>query len=376
MKRFHSINLLRGFVIILGFIVFVSLLQPAAAVAAKPFYKGKTVEIIVPMSAGGGTDIGARFLAPWLTKFVPGNPRFVVINKPGAGGSIGTNYAYNVARPDGLTMLSTSGGVNVLSLLQRVGVEFDITKMPMFIASNSSYLHVALTSLYKDFKELFEDPPKAIYGHLPVGGGTTTSFLLGAKMLGFKLNKLVAAYKGSGDARRAFRAHEINCSSETVLGYPGHVAPKEKEGEVQCMWQTGTLDANINVIRYDPPLGHVPTLDDRYREIHGKEPSGIMWEAHKVIIGNVALVDKIWCFPPGTPDRIVKIMSDACEKMVKDPKFIHARKTKAKVDYLAGRQLQKTFKKAVIDANPKAVSWLRNWVKTDYNVQIKPEFLK
>ena len=368
MKRFHSINLLRGFVIILGLICFVSLLQPAAAVAADPFYKGKTIEIIVPYSAGGGCDIGARFLSPWLTKFVPGNPKFVVVNKPGAGGSIGTNYVYNVAKPDGLTMLSTSGGANLLSLLQTKGIEYDIAKMPLVMASNSSFFHLALGDVYQNFKDIFEKE-LLIYGHLPVGGGTTTSFLLGQKILGFKLKKLVAAYKGSGDSRRAFRAGEINATSETVLGYRGHVAPREKTGEVKIMWQTGTLDEDGNVIRYDPPLGHVPTLDERYKEIHGKEPWGIMWEAHKVIMGHIAVIDKCFLFPPGTPAEIVKIISDACERMIADPEFDEQRRTKAKVNYLAGKKLKNTFKKAVLDANPEAANWLRKWLREEYNVK-------
>src|SRR4051812_32007745 len=65
------------------------------------FYKGKTISMIVGYSAGGGYDIYARMIAPYLTKHLPGNPTVVVQNMDGAGSLKATNYLYNVAPKDG-----------------------------------------------------------------------------------------------------------------------------------------------------------------------------------------------------------------------------------------------------------------------------------
>ena len=68
---------------------------------AKEFYEGKTLEVIVNYGAGGNTDISARTLAQFMREHIPGKPRIVVKNKPGAGGIVGTNYFSKAGRKDG-----------------------------------------------------------------------------------------------------------------------------------------------------------------------------------------------------------------------------------------------------------------------------------
>jgi tripartite-type tricarboxylate transporter receptor subunit TctC len=70
--------------------------------AQETFFKGKTVRIIVPFAAGGGYDIYSRIMGRHMGKHVPGNPVFVVDNMTGAGGLIGINHVYKIAKPDGL----------------------------------------------------------------------------------------------------------------------------------------------------------------------------------------------------------------------------------------------------------------------------------
>ena len=80
-----------------------SLLGVATAEAqSKAFYEGKTVRVIVGPS--GGYDYWARLLARYMPKYIAGNPNFVVQAMPGAGSVIATNYVYNIAQPDGLTV--------------------------------------------------------------------------------------------------------------------------------------------------------------------------------------------------------------------------------------------------------------------------------
>ena len=69
--------------------------------AQDTFFKGKTVRIIVPFVAGGGYDIYSHIMGRHMGKYVPGNPVFVVENMTGAGGLIGINHVYKVAKPDG-----------------------------------------------------------------------------------------------------------------------------------------------------------------------------------------------------------------------------------------------------------------------------------
>ena len=58
---------------------------------ATPFYKDKTIRIIVGFTSGGLYDQYARVLARYMGKHIPGNPNIIVQNMPGAGSLSATN---------------------------------------------------------------------------------------------------------------------------------------------------------------------------------------------------------------------------------------------------------------------------------------------
>src|ERR1700752_9561 len=68
----------------------------SAPAQTTPFYKDKTIRIIVGFTSGGLYDQYARLLARYMGKHLPGNPTIIVQNMPGAGSLIATNYVSNV----------------------------------------------------------------------------------------------------------------------------------------------------------------------------------------------------------------------------------------------------------------------------------------
>src|SRR5262249_59369523 len=81
-----------------------SMLSVSSAFAQAPFYQGKTITIIHGRSAGGSGDYRARAVAPFLQKYIPGNPTIVHDHMDGGGGRKAANHIFNTARPDGLTI--------------------------------------------------------------------------------------------------------------------------------------------------------------------------------------------------------------------------------------------------------------------------------
>src|SRR5215213_7665157 len=75
--------------------------EARAAEQARPFFQGKTVQIVVGFDAGGGYDAYARLIGRTLSKYIPGNPTIVVQNKPGAGSRVAANWLFSVAPKDG-----------------------------------------------------------------------------------------------------------------------------------------------------------------------------------------------------------------------------------------------------------------------------------
>ena len=92
-----------------------AVLPSAPAKAAN--FANKDVTMIIPFGVGGGADVWGRFNAMFLQKYLPGNPNVIVKNAPGAGSVSGANLFAATAKPDGLTILVTSGSTQFPYLL-------------------------------------------------------------------------------------------------------------------------------------------------------------------------------------------------------------------------------------------------------------------
>ena len=124
-------------------IIFCSLL-PISSVRAQEeaFYKGKTIKVLVGTTAGSLYDLWARTIAAHIGKHIPGDPETLAQNMPGAGHKIATNYLYNVAKPDGLTIIgSILPGVYIDQLVGRPAWRVDPYSTPldgMYLCSSST----------------------------------------------------------------------------------------------------------------------------------------------------------------------------------------------------------------------------------------------
>ena len=129
---------------------FLKLAAVVAAAAAVPQfasaldYPTRPVRIIAGFAAGGGVDVTARLIGQWLTDRL--GQSFVIENRPGAGGNIGTEVVVNAA-PDGYTLLlaTVPNAVNA-SLYEKLNFNFirdivpvaGIIRVPMVILLNPS----------------------------------------------------------------------------------------------------------------------------------------------------------------------------------------------------------------------------------------------
>src|SRR5688572_5151824 len=111
-----------------------------SAFAQTPFYQGKTVTLVHGRSAGGSGEYRARAVAPFLQKYIPGNPTIVHEYMDGGGGRKAANHIFNTARPDGLTIGSVGSGVVVSAVLGETGVQYDLDKLH-FVGSPYSATH-------------------------------------------------------------------------------------------------------------------------------------------------------------------------------------------------------------------------------------------
>jgi tripartite-type tricarboxylate transporter receptor subunit TctC len=174
------------------------------------FYRGKTVDLYIGYSAGGGYDIYARLLAKHIGKHIPGNPTVVAKNMEGAGSLRLANWLYNIAPKDGTAFGIIGRGTGFDPLLGRTrGAQFDATKFTWMGSANNEVSICAAwhTTGITRFEEL-------LTRELTVGGtgaaADTDQFprIMNA-MLGTKM-KIVTGYPGGNDVGLAMERGEVN----------------------------------------------------------------------------------------------------------------------------------------------------------------------
>src|SRR5215831_7292650 len=153
-------------------VVFALALAVSASFVSAADYPSRAVKVVVPWPPGQATDIAARLLAQKLQEAF-GQP-FVIDNRPGAGGSIGTAFAAK-SPADGYTLLAASSGpVSVMPSLQKLPYD-PLTDLAMIgLISRSPYVLVVAPSFpARDAREFIEllkrDPDKYTFGSSGTG---------------------------------------------------------------------------------------------------------------------------------------------------------------------------------------------------------------
>ena len=292
-------------------------------------FSSKRIRIIVPFSEGGGTDSLTRFLQPYLQKHLPGKPKILVINKPGAGGIVGGNYWHSRAKKDGTWVMALSTSTVMNYVLRDPRVKFDIKDWQPIVLlprGNMIYIRSSLgVHKIKSIKGKVAALRKiAKTGKLVFGGKTPTSSAINKRMglmsLGIKV-KDVWGMKGNGPMALAFERGEFTINFDNSLSYLNNRKQLRKVGLAKELYTHGAPDANGNWVR-DPVWPNVPTIFELYEAIHGKAPSGAAGDALKalVILGTAA--NKSYHLPKGTPKDVVEAWREAVRKVFKDPSFL------------------------------------------------------
>ncbi|TMH42180.1 MAG: tripartite tricarboxylate transporter substrate binding protein [Betaproteobacteria bacterium] len=203
----------------------VSLAVMLAGAAAAQDYPAKPVRIIVPYVAGGNADIWARTLAQKLTEAM--RQSFVVENKPGANGGIGTDYVAKSA-PDGYTLLAVASGPIVVNPVLYSQVPYDPLRDLAPVAQCAVYQYVLVTRAdapYKRIQDLAADarahPGALAYGSTGVGGGNHLAAELFALATGARFNHI--PYKGSAPALADLLGGQLTFMFDTVITSVPHI---------------------------------------------------------------------------------------------------------------------------------------------------------
>lgn len=320
-----------------------------AAPAQAQFYKGKTINLIAPSSAGGGYDTYARLLARHMGRHLPGNPNFVVQNMPGAGGKVATAFIFSKAPKDGTTIGGTFPQALTEALLgKRKRVQYKTDQLTFLGSLNGeSYLCFARTDAkVKNIKDLFTT--ELVVGATGQGSSTTLSPALLRNMLGMKF-KVISGYRGSRGVTLAAIKNEVQgwCG----MGFSSikaTVADEFKKGKMKILFQEGgELDPRAKKLNLPLATSFAKTDEQRqiFELIHAQQQFGRPYIA-----------------PPGLPKVRVKELRTAFNKALKDPKMqADAKKLGVDLASMSGAKLEKVIAKlysappALVDKARKAL---------------------
>ena len=304
------------------------LLALAPARAEEPFYKGKSISLVIASNTSGGYDTYGRLLARHLPRHLDGNPAVVPQNMPGAGGIRAANYLYSVAAKDGTVFGIFDQAMFLDQLLGIPGLRGDVRQFNWIgrLLSNSSVLFAWHTAAVQKIQDAFtHELIVAAPGSNSRLNWTALNALAGTKL------KLLTGYEGPATAKIAMERGEVEALS-LPWGVLREENPEWLSGKkINLLLQTG-FEKNADLPDLPRMIDLAKTDEDR-----------------KVleIFASPSLVGRSFAAPPGLPKARIDELRTAFMGMVKDPEFLaEVAKLNFDLDPLAGADLQNFFVKA------------------------------
>ncbi len=275
-------------------LIFAAVILGAVPAAAQEPFPSRPIQLVVPQAPRGAADLHARPLAQVMTRIV--KQPVVVVNKPGAGSVMGTQFVAN-SRPDGYTLLVAMPG---FFINPQVDILFD--RPPKFIpdqftpvarlSAEPLVLVVPAARPWKSVTELVADakrrPGDITYASSGIYTGLHFPTEILASAAGITLKHV--PYNGAGPAVIALLGGHVDALATGV----GTVLPHIRSGALRALATSG--DKRLAI------LPDVVTLKE----------AGLNVEYY-LQVGVVA--------PKGIPAPALKVLRDAVKQAVRDPEF-------------------------------------------------------
>jgi tripartite-type tricarboxylate transporter receptor subunit TctC len=315
------------FVAIIRAIVILAFCPISRAHAQDPasFYKGKTIDLYVGYSAGGGYDVYARALARYMGRFIPGNPTIVPKNMPGAGSLVLANWLYNVAPKDGSAFGMIGRGTAFDPLLGSTKAQFDAAKFN-WIGSMNDEVSVCVAWHTSGIAKLQDVTQK----ELTVGGtGPAADTDQFPKVLNATIHtkfKIIPGYPGGNDIDLAMERGEVmgRCGwswSSVVATHKRWIDDKKINILVQLSLTKHADLPNVPLV-----MDFAKTEEERqiFKLVFARQPMGRPFLA-----------------PPGVPADRTGTLRKAFMDAMKDRGFLaEAEKMQLEIDPVSGDAVQ------------------------------------
>jgi predicted outer membrane repeat protein len=318
----------------------------AAAIAAWPpatraqsadeFFRTAPLSMYVGSGSGGGYDAIARLVARYMSRYLPGNPSFVIRNMPAAGGVQSANFIYNSAPRDGSAILAAQNASLMLPLYDSPVARFDPRRFE-WIGSTDKQQAVCVTWSTSPIKTLEDakkrEVPVAATG-ISAGPGIFPKIL--NALLGTKF-KVISGYD-TGSMRLALEKGEV----EGICGLAWQTYKA-----ISFDWIEGRkLNVLVQMgLTKNPELPDVPLALDLL-----KDPDD------RSMLELIVLVQEFgrpFLAPPGVPAERMAGYRQAFAAVLRDPEFrAESERQRMGVDQLDDREIEALLARAYAAPKP------------------------
>ena len=329
-------------------IAMVAAAQAQAQQSVADFYRGKSIDVYIGLSAGGVYDISARLLSRHMGKHLPGQPTLLPRQMEGAAGLRLANWLYQLGPKDGTAIGTFARGSAFDRLLGIQGATFDATKYNWIGSTNDEVSICAAwhTTGITRMEQLYEK--ELILGSTGGSGDDEQFPKLIKGVLGVKL-RTVSGYPGGNEIKMAMERGEVN-------GRCGWSWSSVKSTQGQWL-----KDKAISIfvqlsLRRHPDLPDVPMIMDLARTEEERQIFRLMF-ARQVMA---------WPFvaPPGVPAERVAALRKAFDETMKDKDFLaEADKLSLEITPVSGEKMHSLITDLYQTTTPALASKVAEMIK-------------
>jgi tripartite-type tricarboxylate transporter receptor subunit TctC len=301
----------------------------AQADAVSDFYRGKTINVLIGVGAGGEYDLQARLVAKHIGRHIPGNPSVVPQNMTGASGLKMQNYLYIQAPRDGTYIGMSQNAFPAAQAAGLPGIQFDAAKFAWLgaiapVVETMTVWHTSGIASIDDARKR-----ETIAGATSKGAITYIYAAMMNEFFGTRF-KIVTGYNGGNEINLAMERGEVDARNNTWSSWK----------TTKPMWLE---EKKINIIAQAGP--RAPDLDAPSVEQLAKTAEDR--RVIELVVSGTQLGRPLF-ITPGVPEERVKALRAAFDATMKDPEFLaEAASLNYEVAPVGGETLQKIVEKVL-----------------------------
>jgi len=270
------------------------------------FYRGRSVDMVIGFSAGGGYDLYARLVAQFMGEHIPGRPRIVSRNMAGAGSRTAAGYVAAIAPRDGSVLATASQS---LPLEQALGSQQKFDVLKFIYIGNPVQENNAMVAWAASGVRSMDDARTREVTVGSTGDDPSTHYpkVLNA-LLGTRF-RIITGYPGGQDINLAMERGELDArGSSGAMEWKSNRADWLRDGKVHVLMQVGLTRAAF--------LPDAPRLLELARSAQDKS-------VFSLLSASIAVGRQIFT-TPDVPARRVEALRNAFNATMRDPAFIAA----------------------------------------------------